>query len=348
MSVPVFKTVLSKRLPQPNEFGETPLPFAPAVRLQNGVEQVPQQYLQVQRTLANLENILAQITIPKGYLLFAGKESELLYIVVGVVGAENYPPSVQHSKHAKIVYGRRWLIEASTPTSEVVQTAMLAIKKAREHELREQFVVRSNNTSGRQGGSKRATPFNCHQDLPLMAASPHAFDAPDDTPLDPKSLRQLLGSMSVDGDALRLIEITPLGANHIVSFEVAESSQHSQFSDLQARPLHAVCDQLTADHVLHRILKSCLTESDRWVEEQVAFKGFKRFSETVSPTAVAEFSVKTRRVEVSDKRFNNAFSDMSYAVDSAKAPLINAGELGRRQRAQLANYRSLQGYLPKQ
>lgn len=356
MSVPLFKTVRLERARVPNEFGETPLRYAPTVRLSNGVKAVPQQYLEVNRSLANLENILARVSVPEGYLLFAGQESNVLFIVVGIVGVENYPRDMHQAERSKIVYGRRWLIETSTPTSEVVQTAMLAIKKAREHELRERFVVRLNTAANSLHTKSRTTPFNCHQDLPLMAgardalvsAEVSAAVSADDSSVEPSLIHQLLGSLSVDDEPLRLIEITPLGASYVLSFEVIAGRQRSQFNDLQGRPLYAVCDELSTDHVLHRILKTCLAESDRWVEEQVAFMGFARFSERVSPTALAKFSAKTRQVKVSDTRFHAEFSDMSYAVDSAKAPFLNSGELGRRQRVQLASFKNLQGHLPKQ
>lgn len=44
----------------------------------------------------------------------------------------------------KIVYGCRWMLEPTMPISEVVQTVLLAVKKAREHELRE-IVARFND-----------------------------------------------------------------------------------------------------------------------------------------------------------------------------------------------------------
>ncbi|RBP53366.1 hypothetical protein [Arenicella xantha] len=341
MSVPLFKTVRPTSLPQPNRFGETPLNCAPTIRLQNGAMAVPQQFLKVERTLENLENVLAEISLPKDYLLFAGQDSGLLFIVVGVLGVENYPRQGVASNEPKIVYGRRWLIEPSTPTSEIVQTALLAVKKAREHELRELFVVRA------VAGAK-ATPFNCHQDLPLMAGNSDVLKSAKQRLDGPDALKDLLSRVSIDGCQIELSEIAAISSAYVLSIILVSGSPTSHFNDLMGRQITFVCQNLELDHVLHSVFNACLAESDRWLEEHLRFLGFARFSQNLSPIAIAEFSSRTRRVRATNKEFVDEFSDMSYQVDSAKAPRFNLGELGKKQRCVVDSFTGLQGYLPKE
>ena len=200
-----------------DEMGESPLPFAPSVEFANGEKAVPQQFIDVCRTLESVENVLADISLPKDCILFAGQIDSIVFLQVGIIGHENYPIKLDlqelsisnetSDKPKKIVYGRRWMLEPTTPTSEVVQTAFLAVKKAREHELRELLFWYSSDTKCddsdaekkpdtdvthnlailnnkavfnehishkvvvKERSSKktiRTTPFNSHMDLPLM------------------------------------------------------------------------------------------------------------------------------------------------------------------------------------
>ena len=113
MSAPILQLIAGSKHPKTNDFGETPLPFAPTIRLATGERAVPQQYLDVERNLGNLENVLARISTPKGYQLFAGQEGSCLFLIVGLFGRENYPRTVKAATQTKIVYGRRWLIPIS-------------------------------------------------------------------------------------------------------------------------------------------------------------------------------------------------------------------------------------------
>ena len=85
-----------------------------------------------------------------------------MYVQIGMIGRENYDrgPTV---RPRKLVYGRKWRIDADTPSSEIVQTIYLAIKKAREHEVRELLTIRD----ARSGATSAA--LSNHQDLPLLA-----------------------------------------------------------------------------------------------------------------------------------------------------------------------------------
>lgn len=322
-----------------NCYGETPLPFAPRIRLDGGSSAVPQQYLGVQRTLENLENILADITVPKGFLLFAGQLGQTLFIVAAIFGEENYPKGPASAGQDKVVYGRRWLIEPTTTTSEVVQTAMLAVKKAREHELREKFSVSINRFKN------KATPFNCHQDLPLMVKSQQSLMIAC-TRLTKSGIVDVLQSIRIEGLELKFRGLVELGERRIVDVFVAQQDKRMVFAELNGRALTVVCEEQSIEHFVHQLFNTCLQLVDRFVEENTTFKGFARFSHDVSPVAVAEFSYLTRNVTANDSRFDAQFEDMSYRVDSAKAPTISRQRLGELQRHVLAQYPGLAGYGP--
>ena len=57
---------------------------------------------------------------------------------MGVVGHDNYQKQPA-TGGLKLFFGRKWRVEPELPTSEVIQSVFLAIKKSREHEIRELF-----------------------------------------------------------------------------------------------------------------------------------------------------------------------------------------------------------------
>lgn len=335
-------TSLSSVPNQQNEFGETALNYAPTVRLSNGELAVPQQYLEVARDLDNLSNVLAEIRTPKNFPLFAEQEGSCLFLLVGVIGVENYRRKSSNISdrglgQEKIVYGRRWLIEDSKPSSEIVQTAMLAVKKAREHEIRELLTVGINN------GQQLTTPFNCHLDLPLMAGHRSTMNSDAVCSVD-----EALANVRVADNEFSLVRSLVLGDKLIVDVALKPDQGPCHFSELDDTVLTIVCEQQDASDFLHQLMATLIKHSDRFVEERVAFKGFHRFSHKVDVTKLAEFSYKTRNVEINDSRFDAEFADMSYRVDQSKAPFYNSGSLGQQQRALLAEFDSLGGYLPRE
>ena len=348
MSVPVLRLISKQsdgNQPKQNDFGETPLAYAPTIRLSNGEDAVPQQYLDVERTLSNLSNVLAHISVPKGYQLFAGQEGSCMYIIVGVVGKENYPPNADVAKLDKMVYGRRWLIEPTTPTSEIVQTSLLAVQKVREHEVRELFSVRTPNDSGLTKVFQAAhitTPFNCHLDLPLMAGNRSLLSRDQSAPvLDVAA--QLKGLKFADY-TFELQNQTLFAGKSVFELKILGHSEH--FPELQNESISVICEQPNDHDFLHQLITVLIAKSDRYVEENFSFKSFKRFSHDLDPIELAKFSYQTRNVKVTDKRFDKGFKDMSYKVDASKAPSYNGGELGRQQRQLVSSFDDLGGYLP--
>ncbi len=321
-----------------NSFGETPLAYAPSIELSNGEKAVPQQFLDVNRQLDNLCNVLAEISLPASYQLFAGQEASCLYLIVGVIGHENYTGYKASIYDDKIVYGRRWLIEPSTPTSEIVQTALLAVKKVREHEARELLTVRINQ------GRNVATPFNCHLDLPLMAANTGELLSVDSA--RDEGVEELLARVRFAGFSFSVINRHRLSNSRIIELKLEGQSRY--FPELGGEIIAVnYCEEHNGDF-LHQLMSELIQKGDRHIEESTSFRGFARFSRKINPIDLAKFSYTTRNIKATDPRFDRNFEDMSYKVDAAKAPAYNAGALGEQQRAKVASVDSLLGYLPRE
>jgi hypothetical protein len=108
--------------------GETPMPLAPCIQLMNGESCIPQHYLQFEQTVESVSAILNDIESVNDILLFCGRDESGLYLQAGSIGSDNYKRKGDTGDR-RIVYGRRWRIDTYIPTSEVIQTAFLAIKK---------------------------------------------------------------------------------------------------------------------------------------------------------------------------------------------------------------------------
>lgn len=341
-----------------NVFGETPLPFAPHVNLSNGESVVPQQYLDVTRDLITLEAVISCITFSDQYPIFAGEINGVLYLQVGVIGTENYPNGIKQDSEVKIVYGRRWLIEPTTTTSEVVQTVMLAIKKAREHELREKVVKTINH------GENKTTPFNSHMDLPQMAGNASDF-SPNDGTLQTSDSLQSCGTLSshtklqaqvkevvttvqISSFGLTLHKLHYLeGGRALVELDLVESSQsETHFPEMKDQRLSLVCDINSITDLMHTLIAQVVGVSDRYIENTLQFNGFARFSHSICINKVAEFSYQSRNIKHTDPRFSEHFKEMSYQVDSSKAPSYAQGSLGEKQRSALSKHDVKAGYTP--
>lgn len=321
-----------------NCYGETPLPFSPRITLENGRRAIPQQFLQVNRSRESLENIVSEISFNPDYPLFVGEENGVLYIQAAVIGKENYPSTDRHRKTPKIVYGRKWLIEINTPTSEVVQTALLAIKKIREHEVREKlfFSIEQSN---------KTTPFNTHMDLPLMGENPDLFKEQPRL----ESVEDLLSRITVSSLKVSLIKQHDLG-NGRTMLDIKLNDQHLSeafFPELVDQQICLVVNSLTKAEVLHELNAELIKFSDRYIEENFSFKGFKRFSRQQCPERIAEFSLSTRKIDKPDPRFTPLYKKMTYQVDYDRAPAYSTSVLGDNQRKTLARYDELDGHLPK-
>lgn len=352
-----------------NALGEIAVEQSPHVQLEN-TRAVPQQFLIYKRDINSVENILGQIRCDENYLLFTKQHADFIYIQVGIIGRENYPPS-DCERDDKIVYGRPWLVEKNMPTSEIIQTAFLAIKKAREHELREYFVLRLQDNDGNYIG--KCTPFNSHIDLPLLCkemntnvnteqqdpninqSSSNSVD--DNTNESTQALETILERTSFANytfhlqkthhinNAMHLVEIT-IETDKGLSKAAQQIAAH--FPEMANTTLYLQLEELTPNALLHALISKLIEKSDEYIAENFTFNGFARFSKKINAQAIGEFSRNTRvisEVQRTDK-FEDSLSQMIYEVDSARAPALNKNELGKFQLETLNQYDAMEGYLP--
>ena len=332
--------------PSTNALGETALPYAPLATLANGHQAVPQQYLQVQRSLENLEHILERIEFSDSYILFAGQNYCDIYLQVGVIGVENYPRNEQERHINKVVYGRRWVIEPSTPTSEVIQTAMLAIKKVREHELREKVTLRIDQNKETNG--RLTTPFNNHMDLPLMSGNSTLLRADTTTKAEfSEQIKATLKNIKVGSLSLEIDQIVDLNEQQTAVVIQAQNHTESLFPELLNTRIALVCEQRSESEFLHELMSKLVTMSDLYVEQHFSYQKFTRFSRELCPKKIASFSYETRNIKSDNQYFNDSFKDMSYQVDQSKTPSFSGGKLGLKQRKLLVNGKVTGGHLPK-
>lgn len=314
--------------------GETAVNYAPNVVLANGKQCIPQHYLKYEHTLCTIESILSDITCDPRYLIFATQEADQLLIQIGVVGPDNYK---KHQKN-KIVYGRKWRVEPELPSSEVIQTAYLAILKAREHEIRERLTLSLNN--------KLATPFNNHHDLPLMAQNASLLLAHSD-PSFGRTIEEQLKYVKFDDASIEV-------KNHI---EIAQDTwllqlnfiptEHSILHEVQSGlSVNLILNMQCFNHFLHKLMEELVLVSNRWIGETFKYKGFARFSEAVSIAAISNLSMVTRE-PTKDELSQIAHTELNYSVDENRRPQLEKTDYSYKLLNQLQQFGLVDGFKPE-
>ncbi len=301
--------------------GEYHLPKVPVVTLGNGATCTPQHYFGFDHSLDSVEALLNCIEFSADYPVFVSTDQGGLYLQVGVVGVDNYDRDVA-IKTRKIVYGRKWRVEPNLPTSEIIQTVFLAIKKAREHELRELFTLVDTFTH------KTSTPFNCHQDLPLMATHSDLFREGFSHQFDIASVQTLLASLAVGGRPIHLSGFQKRPNNYLLDVTLSKTSgsdhQANGFSELEGAQISLILNHGSLNELLYQLMDEVLKLSDRFVEEHFLYKGFARFSRQQDIVSLARFSVNTRHISAThfDERGQEALRVHNCLVDESRVPVI--------------------------
>jgi hypothetical protein len=308
----------------PLRSGEHPVEHAPLVQTQSGNQCIPQHYLEFHHTLETVEDIVTQIAYSRRYPVFVSHDDSGIFVQVGVVGPDNY----KSIKHEKIVFGRRWRVEPHLPTSEIIQTVFLALKKAREHEIREQFSLIS------QG--RFTTPFNCHHDLPLMVHLSSELMGHQGNSPDTIDGSETLKSVRFQGVEFRLLEALKLASGaYAITLDPLTSCE--DFTQTYGVNLSFITPNLEAASVLHNMVAELIRLSDRHVDEGFTFDGFARFSHAVDPCVIAKMSAKYRAhpskfmdPNVGAPQLKQVLKSMNYDVDQKRIPTLPDSEYGAR------------------
>ncbi|BCE02385.1 hypothetical protein [Marinicellulosiphila megalodicopiae] len=315
--------------------GESRIKNAPSVTLDNGKLCIPQHFLTYQHHHNSVEKIVLDIQYDDRYLIFVCDDNHQLYIQVGVIGVDNYKSTVDSKK---LVYGRKWRIEPELPTSEIIQTAFLALKKAREHEVRELFRFH------KQG---KTTPFNTHHDLPLISQNAEliGIDANQNFQ-DLSAIKQTCRYIKYDDAMFECIKIDNIGEKWIVQLEVIPGIK-TQLPELQKNKITLMLDVLSKNEFYHQLMDSLIRLSDRHVDESFTYQGVARFSRNMDVEKLAKLSNQIRKFNQKEhQEFSKNFVDTNYQVDQSRVPKLNDSQLSKKIRSQLSGFGQLDGILP--
>jgi hypothetical protein len=321
--------------------GEKALPSAPKVLLDDGTNCIPQHYLSYQHTIESVGNIVADITYDPHYLLFVDEDNGGIFIQVGIIGLDNYLS--HHSQDSqKIVYGRRWRVEPQLPSSEIIQTAFLALMKAREHEIRELIKFKQDG--------KMTSPFSCHHDLPLMAMS-KSTDAHDESAMmDEAALKRTIAMLEYDGGKFEFIRRLELSsAQQVVSISFHPNAT-TKLPELLCKPeINLILDDATENAFLFKLMDFLLHLSNRHVEENFKFKSFARFSRKNSIAKISALSAKTRHKGLTENNADFAlmYKQNNYQTDETRVPRLFKSNLGEKLTAQMHRFNIGSGILPR-
>ncbi len=309
--------------------GERAIENAPRLTLRNGRSCIPQHYLQYTHSLASVEAIMSDVSFSDRYPIFVSKDAGTIILQIGIVGFDNYRAAVKQSG-PKIVFGRKWRVEPNLPTSEIIQTAFLAIKKAREHEIRELFSLKL--------GGKKTTPFNNHHDLPLMARNADILETPTYPDI---SLEKSLRLIKFDGGVFELTDMEKLrnGLTALtLNFTPKLKGHHEEFSNA---PIVLLLKSTAPNALYHALMTEMLALSNAYVDEHFRYRGFARFSRNNDVTAIAQLSADLRQnpEELLDNKACNFIKDFAaerYDTDITRVPQLTSSHYSKKLHDQLS------------
>jgi hypothetical protein len=331
--------------------GEQALDNAPKTKLADGRLCVPQHYLSYNHTLQSVEALVLDIEYDARYPVFVSTEQTGLYIQVGIIGVDNYSAKPNSESQSKIVYGRKWRVESQLPSSEIIQTVFLALKKAREHEVRELFVLQHNG--------KKTTPFNNHHDLPLLVhnerrlqGAKNSLPPENDSASDfNQQLVQVLESVTYAGVQFELLSFMKRPSGQYLIELMIKPNKDSSISEMQLPKkllpemkaqthVSFFLGQLNINQFLHQLMQQLIILSDRHVDEYFRYRGFNRFSWNNSVAAIAEISAEVRQLHKGETlaNFHQHWQRTNYETDRSRIPTPAPGDLWDKIQLQLASF----------
>ncbi|WP_024598360.1 MULTISPECIES: hypothetical protein [Pseudoalteromonas] len=289
---------------------EQPISYAPLVQLANSSWVVPQHFLRYKHTLESVNEVLESIEFSAHFRVLAAQKGEEIYLQVAVLSPDNYQKSAStnEGKAKKLLFGRRWIVEENLPTSELIQTAFLALKVAREHEVRELFqLMQSGATS---------TPFNNHHDLPVMAQNPELVKSVSAE----SHVDEVLKRIVFAGKSIELKSQQQIAEQHLYTVELL--CDNSQLSEFNKKTISFLTADPSANSFLHALITVLVATSNDYVNEQFKYKGFARFSKHVVVEQIGDLSIAMRSpstVGLCSMGKQHA-NKLNFEIDSGRAP----------------------------
>ncbi len=343
-----LRSIHTTKAPRPQASRQM-MALAPSLNLPDGRRVVPQHYFVYQQTLASVSALIAEIDLDQHSLLFCHEDQHGIYVQIGMIGRENYEDGNQ-IRPRKLVYGRKWRIDADMPDSEIVATAMLALKKAREHEVRELFQVRPS------GMQRYSAPLSSHQDIEILSMQSEFLKSSKvETDAEEVELpiAQRLATMRFAQRPLRLVSIDRLQSGSLVlQIALGETSlarmQEGDFPEFAGLQFEIVLAANRLHELAYEILEAAIKLSDRYVEEHFQYRGFARFSRQHAVEQIARLSLISRPYakDMKDARFEQIFRSTNYQTDAGRKARLGSGALAHKNRAKIRRYGQLTGHMP--
>jgi hypothetical protein len=325
---------------------------APVLSITENLQSFPQHYFIYNHDLNSLQTVIAQIQVDNETLLFASEDNRGLYIQIGLIGVESYPLLRCGLQH-KIVYGRKWRIDKDVPTPEIIQTAFLAVQKAKEHEVRELLTYRPKTKKS------YSALFSCHQDTDILKSvfeQEHHHQVNHQGNCDSQHdihafIKDALSRTRLAGRNLKIEEVCTLTRQRLLvdlSFEQNEKVNDPLPPEFNKASFELIVDAARPSTFLYRLLDECVAKSYRYIAEHFTYKGFARFSEALSPDFISNVSLASRPYskQKTNVEFSKIFKKENAQIDAARVPNMGVGELYTINLQKLSRYPSLQGFLP--
>lgn len=319
--------------------GESPIEYAVSIGFDDGSRHIPQHFLVFHHTRETVEEIVCDIAYSDRYLLFVSEDQGSIYIQIGIIGVENYP-SIDGQNGPKIVYGRCWRVEPNLPTSEIIQTALLAIKKAKEHELRELFRLRR--------GTALTTPLNGHLDTPLLVQRAETLRANTTDEQSIEALQRFLDNVRFNEATIGIKNIHPHNSELWIVDVTIGTQATDDFPEIGNKTYTILLDRLTSNEIYFQLLDMLVHLSNCHVDEGFTYQRFKRFSRGNSVEAIADISTKIRKLpknaEMSGLARNLVVQNLE--TDATRVPNVYKGLLRKKLRSSLEKFPNLSGLKP--
>ena len=322
----------------PLRLGEKLMPEAPKVQLSNGDYCTPQHYLTYHHTLQSVEALICDIDYDERYAVFAAHEASGIYIQVGVIGHDNYDKSSKKNK-LKLLFGRKWRVEPELCTSEIIQTVFLAIKKSREHEIRELFKLSYNGIT--------TTPFNTHIDLPLLAQFYEKQEQHKSSSYEVNNVAKINSVLScINFDQCRLTLKEAQRRNNgfwllDINVDVTTSSSLPELkNNSENETLYLQVKDLSFNTLCRAIMQEFIRLSDLHVDKYFSYRGFHRFDPDIDIVDIADLSQQSRKHELA-AHFESEFVKSNALVDQMRVPVVKPGALAQKHDAIIKQFQLL-------
>jgi hypothetical protein len=280
---------------------------APKVKLTDNIEVTPQHFFKYNHTLSSVRELLSDIEFETSYRLVASEHNGLLRMQVAMLSSDNY-----QSGSKKLLFGRSWPIEVNLPTSELLQTALLALYVAREHEIRERFTL---NIDG-----AITTPLNNHQDFPLIVKVTHLLSK-DVSYLTKAGIECILKRIRFLGQVFTLENYYEVDDESAL-ISLALSSDDDELPEFSQTRVHLVCALKDENTFYYELMEGLLKISKQYIAENFKFRGVARFSKAHCVVGLARMNRNLRdpkKLAMCELSSLQA-AQLNYEVDATRMP----------------------------